>query len=290
MKNVKFILSVLLIAFGALGAMASEDPNPDEIIVYKETEQGKLSLHLFYPEGHQRTDKLPVIVLFHGGGWNGGTPEMFYQQCDYLASRGIVAITAQYRLKKKNKTTPIECVKDGKSAIRWIRKNADTIGVDPNKIIAGGGSAGGHVAAATGTATSFEEETDDKTVSYCPQALILFNPVYDNSETGYGHSKVKAYWKEISPMHNLTEKTPPTLVMLGTEDALIPVATAQEYKRQMEALGIRSELVLYAGEPHGFFNYSKNKKMYQETIEEAARFLTSLGYLEPIEKQDSGAK
>ena len=262
-----------------LCASAVEETKPDEELVYKTTEQGELALHVFYPEGHQKTDQRPVAVFFHGGAWNGGNPSTFYRQCAHLASRGIVAISVQYRLAKKHKTTPIECVKDGKSAIRWIRKNAATIGVDPNKLIAGGGSAGGHVAASTGTATSFEEETDDKSVSYMPQALVLFNPVYDNSENGYGYGRVKAYWEQISPMHNLTEQTPPTVVFLGTEDHLIPAETAKDYQRRMQALGIRSELYLYEGEKHGFFNQDE---MCQETIEEMDRFLVSLGYLEPL--------
>ena len=178
MRKILTIVCSLIVC----GIAIANEPEPDEKIVYKKTEQGKLSLHLFYPDGHQKTDKRPVAVFIHGGGWTGGNPSAFYSQCNYLASRGIVAISVEYRLGKKHKTTPIECVKDGKSAMRWVRKNAGEIGVDPNKIIAGGGSAGGHVAASTGTATSFEEETDDKSISYCPQALVLFNPVYDKYE------------------------------------------------------------------------------------------------------------
>ena len=65
----------------------------------------------------------------------------------------------------------------------------------------------------------------------------MFNPVFDNGPNGYGHSRVKEYWKEISPMHNIDEKSPPTIVFLGSKDQLIPVATAEEYKSQMEAKG-----------------------------------------------------
>jgi len=264
------------------GTVFAKGSAPDEKILYKDINDIKLHLHMFYPDGHQKTDKRPVAVFIHGGSWNGGSPAMFYQQCEYLASRGIVAISVEYRLAKKHKTTPIECVKDGKSAIRWIRKNAEKIGIDPNKLIAGGGSAGGHVAASTGTATSFEEETDDKSISYCPQALVLFNPVYDNGQKGYGYKRVKEYWEKISPMHNLTKDTPPTIVFFGTEDRCISVETAKEYKRKMEALGIRSELYLYEGEKHGFFY--KKPEMLPKLLVEMDQFLTSLGYLEPINK------
>ena len=115
---------------------------------YKQVGETKLFLHVYNPDGHKDSDRKPAIVFFFGGGWNGGTPKQFEPHCQYLSQRGMVAITAEYRVKSRNKTTPFECVKDGKSAIRWVRANANKLGVDPSRIAAGGGSAGGHVAAA----------------------------------------------------------------------------------------------------------------------------------------------
>ncbi|VGO13619.1 Acetylxylan esterase [Pontiella desulfatans] len=289
--NKTFLLKTLSF-FGLLGALSvlAQEPGPAEKIVYKKTEQGELALHIFYPAGHQKTDKRSVAVLFHGGGWNGGSPAMFYRQCEYLASRGIVAMSVEYRLANKHKTTPVECVKDAKSAIRWVRQNADQLGIDPDQLIAGGGSAGGHIAASTGTATSFEEETDDKSISYCPNALVLFNPVYDNSPKGYGYERVKAYWEKISPMHNLTQATPPTVVIFGTEDKHISVEMAEAYKRRMKALGVRSELHLYAGQKHGFYRYKMSPELFRETIGDVDMFLTSLGYLEPMKRKNGEVK
>ena len=101
------------------------------------------------------------MVFFFGGGWNGGSYTQFSRHADYLASRGMVAFAADYRTKSKHKTEPKACVSDGKSAVRWIRGNAAKLGVDPKKIIAGGGSAGGHVAATTATIKAFDESSDD---------------------------------------------------------------------------------------------------------------------------------
>ncbi len=187
-------------------------------------------------------------------------------------------MSAEYRTKSSHRTTPRECVKDGKSAVRWIREHAKEIGVNPQQIVAGGGSAGGHVAAATGTTKGFEEEGENLIVSSCPDALVLFNPVFDNGPSGYGHARVKDYWRGFSPMHNIDEATPPTIVFLGTKDKLIPVKTAREYKRLMEEKGRRCDLRLYEGQPHGFFNYS-NIENYTTTVMEMDRFLASLGYL-----------
>jgi acetyl esterase/lipase len=190
----------------------------------------------------------------------------------------MVAMVADYRVKSRQGTTPKECVMDGKSAIRWIRLNADKLGVDPNRIAAGGGSAGGHVAAATGTVKGMEQPGEDVRVSSRSNALLLFNPVYDNSPNGYGHSRVKDVYPQISPMHNIDKDTPPTIVFLGTRDTLIPVATAKEYKQRMEKVGHRCELHLYEEQPHGFFNY-KNQKYYLDTVEKMDAFLVSLKYL-----------
>ncbi len=264
------------------GAGASSDKGkaaPDESVVYKTAGDAELKLHIFNPEGHQASDKRPAIVFFFGGGWVGGSPSQFYRHCDYLASRGMVAISAEYRVKSRNKTTPRECVMDGKSAVRWVREHADELGIDPDKLAAGGGSAGGHVAASTATVDGFEGKGENRKVSCRPDALVLFNPVFDNGPGGWGHKSVKAYWEEISPMHNISKKTSPTVVFLGTQDHLISVATAEEYKRRMEKKGRRCDLHLYKGAGHGFFNYSKGKQNFTKTVVEMDRFLESLGYL-----------
>ena len=254
---------------------------PDAKVLYKEVGDVKLHLHVFKPEGMKEGEKRPGIVFFFGGGWNGGTPSQFYPHAEYLAKRGMVAISAEYRVKSRNKTTPKECVMDGKSAIRWVRANAGKLGIDADKLAAGGGSAGGHVAAATALTTKFEEASDDKKVSCMPGALVLFNPVYDNGpENGYGYDRVKEYWKDISPRHNISEKAPPTIVFLGSKDRLIPVSVAEGYKKEMEAKGRRCDLHVYEGQTHGFFNKNKSPEHFKLTVKEMDKFLVSLGYLE----------
>lgn len=250
----------------------------DTTHIYKTVGQTKLTLHIFNPEGHKQSDRRPTIIFFFGGGWKAGSPSQFYPHCQYLASRGMVAISADYRVSSRNKTTPRECVEDGKSAVRWVRQHAGELGIDAQKIAAGGGSAGGHVAAATGTTQGFEAKDANLSVSSRPNALVLFNPVFDNSPGGYGHPRVKDYWQEISPMHNINKTTPPTIVFLGTKDKLIPVKTAKEYQRLMEEKGRRCDLRLYEAQPHGFFNHAK-KENYTKTVIEMDRFLASIGYL-----------
>jgi acetyl esterase len=249
--------------------------NPTRVIPYKQIGETTLSVHVFNPPGHLPGNSTPAIVFFFGGGWVGGTPRQFFPQSAYLASRGMVAICAEYRTKSQHQTTPDQCVEDGKSAMRWVRHRAPQLGINPHMIAAGGGSAGGHVAASTGTLKAFNASTDPD-LSCVPQALVLFNPVYDNGPRGYGHERVKDYWKSFSPMHNLSASTPPAIVFMGTQDKLIPVETAKLFQARMQQHGIRSDLHLYQGQGHGFFNTAR----FHETLHAADRFLVSLGFLD----------
>lgn len=258
---------------------------PDETIVFK-TVPGKvtdLKLHLFFPEGYDTGKPYPAIVLFFGGGWNGGTAAHFFIQAQYLASRGMVTICPDYRTRSSHGVLPYQCVEDGKAAMRYVRQHAGKLGIDPNRIAAGGGSAGGHVAAATATLDRFDVGRDLH-ISCVPNALVLFNPVYDNGPDGYGYDRVKDYWEVFSPMHNIDRDHPPTIVLLGDEDNLVPVSTAEAYQQQLQELGIRSELHVYPGAPHGFFNWNRDKtpdkELFVATLTAADSFLASLGFLE----------
>ena len=196
----------------------------------------------------------------------------------------MVVFLADYLVRKRQGTTPRECVADGKSAVRFIRANAERFGIDPNRLAAGGGSAGGHVAAAAGMCDGLDEPGEDTSVSSKPNALVLFNPVYHTGpEHGYGYERIKEWYPAISPSANISKDDPPTIVFLGTEDKLIPVVIAMDFQAEQEAAGIQSELHLYEGEPHGFFNLSigaGKKEHFLDTVLKADAFLTSLGYLE----------
>jgi acetyl esterase/lipase len=282
-------MAMILVCGAVLTAGAAEGGRrqPDKVLAYKTVtlaggQTTNLTLHVFLPPGHKPADQRPAIVFFHGGAWQVGDPSQFIPHCAYLASRGMVAMSAEYRVKTKHNTTPRECVTDGKSAVRWIRQHAAELGIDPGRVAAGGGSAGGQVAAAAGTTKGFEEAGEDLSVSSRPNALVLFNPVYDNGPGGFGHGSVKP-WEAFSPMHNIDSNTPPTIVFFGTKDSFVPVATAEKYKGLMEAQGRRCDLHLYDGQPHGFFNFKENptqREYYLKTVLETDRFLASLGYLQ----------
>ena len=275
--RILFVITILWTLFHA--AAAADQAKPTRMIEYKKVGDVSLNLHLFEPAGHKPTDKRAAIVFFFGGGWNGGSPGQFYPHCAHLAEKGVLAAAAEYRVKSRNGTSPFECVKDGKSAVRYLRENAAKLGIDPDRIAAGGGSAGGHVAAATATVPGLNESGEDTSISERPNALVLFNPVYDNGPKGYGYARVKDRYQEISPFHNIRKGMPPAIVFLGTKDKLIPVATGEAFKKKMEDVGSRSELMLFAGASHGFFNHGRGDgKAYDQTVAAMDKFLESLGY------------
>ena len=281
------LLSVSTLAFAKTTKLDFDGASAE---VYKKASGDDLYVYIFTPEGHDaKEDRRPAAVFFFGGGWNGGTPAQFEQHARYLASRGMVAAVADYRVKSRQNATPKDCVADGKSAVRYLRKHAARLGIDPGRIAAGGGSAGGHVATATGTLPKLDDPADDSKISSRPNALLLFNPVYDNGpDGGWAHNRVKEYWKDISPAHNIDAKTPPAIVFLGEKDPLIPVSTAERFQKKMQDAGVKSELHTYPDQPHGFFNQNKGgKEIFLDTLRKMDAFLVSLGYLEgkPTEAQ-----
>ncbi len=258
---------------------------PDDRVMYKEIDGTKLYMDLYLPKGHAKTDKRAAIVFFHGGSWSGGWKTFMSPQCHALASHGMVAMSAAYRVTgRPPKSTPAECVRDAKSAMRWVRSHASELGIDPQRIAAGGGSAGGHLAAATAYLDGYNEPGEDTSVSCRPSALVLFNPVIDNKPGGgypYGPQPIAKTWKGWSPMHNITpDKAVPTIFMLGDKDHLIPVATGEEYKKITEAAGAVCELVVYPGAKHGYFSWGEHKG---KALDDMARFFEPLGYLEATE-------
>lgn len=267
------------------------------IEVFKSVDGFDLRVWIFEPDGHQASDKRAAIVFFFGGGWNGGSPGQFEQQARYLAGRGMVAITADYRVKSRNGTKANIAVMDAKAAIRWVRTNAARLGVDPDRIAASGGSAGGHLAAATGILPGHDIEGASQAVSSVPNAMILFNPVLITAPVPeYGASlseqqeKVKrleprlgAKPETMSPYHNIEKGQPPVIIFHGTDDPTVPYQSIEIFTEAMKAAGNRCELVGYPGERHGFFNYGRgDSSAYEDTMRRTDEFLVSLGWLDEI--------
>lgn len=272
----KYLASILLSLFFCVVVAQKE-----ETVTFKYVQDVDLKLHILFPDSIIEKDKRPAIIFFFGGGWLSGDINHFRPQAEHFRTRGLICVLAEYRVFGRNKTSPFIALSDAKSAMRFLRKNAGFYNIDPDKIIASGGSAGGHLAAALASIKGFDDPQDDLQISTMPVALVLFNPVLDNGPGGYGYDRVKDNYREFSPYYNIVRGLPPTVIFLGTKDNIIPVKTMEQYTSSMRKMGNICELHLYSDQDHGFFNLSKNKNnpYFYETLNEADMFLVKLGYL-----------
>lgn len=262
---------------------------PDLVVPYKHIDDVTLTLRIFLPE---RSDgpplqgvSRPVILWFHGGGWQSGSPSQFYPQCAYFAERGVLCIAAEYRLGRLHGTTPMDAVRDAFDAMRFVRRHATGWGGDATRIGAAGGSAGGHLAASLATLTAPDlAGSAEQAASARPALLILFNPVFDNGPVGgYGHDRMADRWQDMSPAHNLNASVPPMLIMLGDKDHLLPVETVRRFTEQLDKWGVSQRTVVYPGAQHGFFNYGREDGRYfLKTRTEVEAFLTERNWLTPV--------
>lgn len=224
---------------------------PTRSVVYKQAGDKALRMFIFEPPGFRPSDRRPCFLAIHGGGWMGGAPWMMYEPASYFAGRGMVGISIEYRL--HNRETPVaDCVRDGRSAMRWLRSQAAELGIDPDQIIACGASAGGHLAAGTVLFEGIDEAGEDTSVSSRPAALVLFCPVLDTSEEGYGFAKVGAQWRELSAIERMRAGVPPAILFHSKADAVVPYKGAVRFVEVMKKAGNTCELVTYEQGAHSF--------------------------------------
>lgn len=274
----KFWVSIFFICFVFTQVYAQHFEVSKSSFVYKKVNGTSLEMVMYKPEMPSEM-QLPAIVLFFGGGWVSGDPIHFQLQAEYLASRGMIVFCPDYRTKNRHNTTPFESVKDAKSAMRYLKIHGQELGIDTSRIVAGGGSAGGHLAACTATISEINEDTDDLSVSTKPYALVLFNPVVDTGKRGYGQEKLDGREFEISPVHHITPGMSPTLIMHGKSDTTVPYENVVRFKQIMQQEGNKCILKGYRKQSHGFFNYNRKPKYFKKTMQKTEAFLDDFNLL-----------
>lgn len=258
-------------------------------LVYKQLEQdreqaqrvrGELALHIFFPDGWTADDERAAVLYFHGGGWGNGSPDQFEPFARDAAAHGMVAATVEYRLVDLPGINGHDCIADACSAVEWAREHAEELGIDPHRIAAGGGSAGGQLA----LSCIFEKANAPDSPPYRPDALVLMNPVLqlDNSRFA-GRFGGKASAVRASPLQNVPHNPPPMVMFLGTEDDLIPVTLAERFGEIVRERGGRFDLHLFPERTHGFFNRDRGGEPFGEVREKTRSFLQSIGFIESEE-------
>lgn len=256
--------------------------------VYKTVGDVDLKLWSFQPADWKPSDSRPAIVFFFGGGWNSGSPGQFQPHAEYLADRGMVAFVADYRVALRHGTLAKDCVADAREAMRFIRGNATTLGVDAGRVGAGGGSAGGHIAACLGVISADPESK--------PELLALFNPAcvlasfegqiyFKEDRSAEMKERMGVEPEALSPVHHVTTDAPPCIIFHGTADDTVPYATAELFASEMKEAGVKCVLHAYEGEGHGFFNAGRkpaegNEPALPNTLAQLNEFLVELEWLE----------
>jgi acetyl esterase/lipase len=265
-----------------------DDAPAGERYTYKESAGKPRQMEIYFPPNHDPAKaKVPGVILFHGGGWGGGSLSQFRVACAYFASRGLVCATAEYQMlsaadAKKlptGETRKRVCVTDAKSAIRWFKQHATELGIDPNRIITGGGSAGGHISALATLNPGLNDPADPKDIDTSVVAYLWFNPAFalDDDKDA-----------EIDVLRHVKSGLAPAIVFFGDQDNWKKGWDIAHGK--WKSLGVQTiELQIAPGQAHSFFN----KDPWQTvTLIAADRFLAKLGLLngEPTKTAPAGGE
>ena len=258
--------------------------------IYKTINGKDLTADMFYTAEFKQIIQKPAIVFFHGGGWAYGKPSEFFTTCTRYAKKGFITFSIDYRLSITEdgtvphpEITPIECVKDARSAMRWVRENAAAFHIDPNKIIAAGQSAGGQMALGAAMFDGINEASDNMAISPVPDALLLFSSNLNTIEAwcewllGERRSEI---WS-ISPYHNLRQGLPPAIEFHGTEDCQVPIYIMNLFKEKTLSLGNYFESVVYQGRGHYLGEGNKLYSTYynEETLIRTDEFLKKFNFM-----------
>lgn len=278
---------------------AKDLPTCDRKLTYKSVDGKSFQLHVFETGPSEAGPNLPAndnraaIVFFFGGGWNNGDPKQFYSQCRALADLGMVAMSAEYRVASRDQSKVVDCIADAQDAITFVRNHAAELKIDPQRIAVGGGSAGGHLAAAVATLNYRGTQIGRSKADYRPNALILFNPALILAPTGtvldrdlerMGNlaERIGDKPESASPFHHLSKDLPPTMIFHGQADTTVSYSTVELFRDKAKMLGCDCRLMGYEGEGHGFFNQGRSK--YFETRDSMIAFLSELKYLPAVKR------
>ena len=233
----------------------------EEGIVFGTGSGRDLKCDVYTPPG--RPENAPAMLLVHGGSWNNYDRTQLRGYGILIGREGYLCVCTEYRLLGEA-AWPAQ-IHDVKAAIRWMRANSSRLGLDPERILIEGNSAGDHLAllaAGTPGLPDFEGEGGNSSVStevaavlafYPPTDLVAMNrganePIVSSLEPG----SIAEIARTASPINYVTPDFPPTLLIHGTKDELVPYEQSVRMYQALEKAGVPVELHTYGNQPHGF--------------------------------------
>lgn len=258
--------------------------------IYQERPQGPVQAHVFLPENVTDGPPRTAVVFFHGGFWDSPTPTQFVPHCLHFASRGAVAVAAETRTGARHGTGPVEAIDDARDLIRWLRHNADTFNLDPDRFVIGGAAGGALLALLTAMPKPKAMPPVDG-LDCRPQALILFSALVNTTAKGQAHNRFPdaKTAKRLSPSSLVRRKLPPMILFHGKSDRITPFEEVDRFRRRVRFWGNSCELVDFEKQDHSFFNFNVSHRNFELTIAAADRFLVERGMLPPEEANDTAA-
>lgn len=245
--------------------------NFDIEIFRKFENKRKLKVFIYKSKPLSYPEKQISMVLFHGGGFRIGSPDRFYPQALYFSSLGYKVFVPEYRTEEKYGTTAMHATEDAHFFYNWLISNSKRLKINKNKIIIGGGSAGGQLAASIANVKYFRKENLPK-----PLALILYNPALNISrKTKVEDNYFRLYYKD--PGKQPLDNFPPCIIMHGTKDNVIPIKWISEFVDNLKSKGIDCVFKTFEGEEHGFFNKNLNNYNFLATNKLIKNFLKKRG-------------
>lgn len=223
----------------------------------------KLDLYLPKDDG---AAKRPAVVVIHGGGWRVGdkADPRETQIAETLVSRGFVCVSINYQLATKDKTAFPACMDDARAAVKFLIDNADKYRIDPSRIGAIGGSAGGCMALLLGLKSDVVPPVRAVVALYPPTDLTA----RERNSMIFGHpfSTHPELYRAASPLLQVTKDFPPTLLLHGTADATVPHEQSQLLAARFAELGVPHELVLVEDAPHTFYIKSDTQDLRDKIV------------------------
>jgi acetyl esterase len=243
--------------------------------IYK-SEQGALRLFVF-DQSHQDKRLKPALIFLHGAGFshNKVNPSQFQHHANYFSSLGIISICVEYRPSFLDGLySPIDSISNAKSAIRWVRQNADILGIDPTKVVACGASAGGYLSLCCAMIHGFDDINDDLSIECSPNALVIFNGGVDSKVLIELFPGLSLDLVNANPIDAIKSALPPSIFFHGTDDKNIPIGRIEQFIEKMRSHGNQINLEVFEGMGHGFFNYGNHENIpYLRTVEQTKNFL-----------------